>query len=226
MLAQLKDVTKRYRSVTALSNVSFSVGRGEVVAVLGPNGAGKTTAIRLLLGLSRPTTGEANLFGTRIGAMLQSASLPETLRVNELIELFSSYHPGPLPATEVVKAAGLGGLESRLFGKLSGGQKQRVMMALALCGDPELLFLDEPTAGLDTDARRLVWAGVRNFVARGRSVLLTTHYLEEAEALAHRVVLLRGGRIIAEGSPVEIKSRTASERLEDAYIELMKEVRS
>ena len=223
-LAELVGVTKRYRSVTALNNVSLTLNRGEVLAVLGPNGAGKTTVIRLLLGLTQPTTGKVNQFGPRIGAMLQDATLPPTLRVGELIDLFSSYFPTALPSGDVVKAAGLNGLERRFFGKLSGGQKQRVMMALALCGDPDLLFLDEPTVGLDTDARRLVWSGIRSFIDRGRSVVLTTHYLEEAEALAQRVIVLRGGAIVAEGTPAEIKTRTASERLEDAYIELMKEV--
>src|SRR5688572_13292987 len=173
-LAELVSVTKRYRDVIALNNVSLTVNRGEVLAVLGPNGAGKTTVIRLLLGLTQPTRGKVTLFGPRIGVMLQDATLPPTLRVSELIDLFSSYYPASLPSGDVVKAAGLNGLERRFFGKLSGGQRQRVMMALALCGDPDLLFLDEPTVGLDTDARRLVWSGVRSFIDCGRSVVLTT----------------------------------------------------
>src|SRR6185312_2286446 len=181
-----------------------TVAPGETLELLGPNGAGKTTAIRLLLGLTAPTAGTARLFGknprearnrSRSGAMLQVADVPEMLTVSEHIELFSSYYPAPLPIAETTRAAGLDGLQNRRFGKLSGGQQQRVFFALAICGDPEILFLDEPTVGLDIEMRQVMWESIRGFVARGRSVLLTTHYLGEADALADRIALIQKGSI-------------------------------
>ena len=221
-VAELTNVSKSYGEVQALRSVSFSVRAGEVVAVLGPNGAGKTTAVSLLLGLLRPSEGEVRLFGadpqatetrTRVGAMLQTSGVPETVKVREHIELFSSYYPKPLSLRETLQAADLVGLEGRLYGKLSGGQKQRLHLALALCGDPDLLFLDEPTTGLDVEARRTLWERVRGFIATGRTVVLTTHYLEEADALADRIIVINKGELIAEGTPAEIKSRTAGRRI-------------
>ncbi|MBZ5728820.1 MAG: ABC transporter ATP-binding protein [Acidobacteriia bacterium] len=229
-VAELSGVTKRYGEVTALAGISLAIEPGELVALLGPNGAGKTTAVRILLGLAAPTTGHAAVFGRhpasrharlRRGALLQVAKVPETLRVREHIELFSSYYQNPLPMEEVVAAAGLKGIEKRLFGDLSGGQKQRVLFALAICGNPGLLFLDEPTVGLDVESRRALWGRIRGFAARGGSVLLTTHYLDEADALAHRVVVINHGRIVAEGTPREIKARTASGGLEDAFLAIV-----
>lgn len=231
-VAELKRVTKRYGTVDALRGIDLNIERGELLALLGPNGAGKTTAVRILLGLAKADSGTAAVFGhppdsvpakLRRGALLQVAKVPETLRVREHIELFSSYYPNPLPFSETIAAAGLQGIENRLFGDLSGGQKQRVLFALALCGNPDLLFLDEPTVGLDVEARRALWGRIRAFVARGGSVLLTTHYLDEADALANRVAVINQGRIIAEGTPAEIKARTAQTGLEDAFLELMKE---
>jgi ABC-2 type transport system ATP-binding protein len=225
--AELRQASKEYGGrggtrVTALDRLDFAVQPGEVVALLGPNGAGKTTAVQLLLGLARPTSGEARLFGrdpqdaaarVRVGAMLQVSKVPETLKVKEHVELIGSYYPRPLPASEVIALAGLSGLEERPFGKLSGGQKQRVLFALALCGDPDLLFLDEPTTGLDVEARRGLWSAIRELVRRGRTVLLTTHYLEEADALASRIVVLGRGRLVAEGTPAEIKARALGRRI-------------
>jgi len=220
--AELRGAAKKYGAVTALSGVDLAIRSGEVVAVLGPNGAGKTTAVQILLGLARPSAGTAWLFGLdpreaaarmRVGAMLQVSKVPETLKVREHIHLISSYYPRPLPMREVIAAAGLGGLEERLFGKLSGGQRQRVLFALALCGDPDLLFLDEPTVGMDVEARRSFWEQIRRRAGAGRSVLLTTHYLEEADALADRIVLLDRGRIVAEGTPAEIKARVLGKRI-------------
>jgi ABC-2 type transport system ATP-binding protein len=221
-VAELRRAVKRYGAVTALAGIDLAVRPGEVVALLGPNGAGKTTAVQLLLGLARTSEGEARLFGVephrtaarlRTGAMLQVSKVPETLKVREHIDLISSYYPHPLSRREVVAAAGLDGLEERLFGKLSGGQRQRVLFALALCGDPDLMFLDEPTVGLDVEARRAFWTVIADKAAQGRSVLLTTHYLEEADALADRIVMIGRGRVIAEGTPDEIKSRVVGRKI-------------
>ena len=214
--ARLTRVSKRYGAISALRDVDVTLNAGETLALLGPNGAGKTTAIRTLLGIVAPDAGTATLFGrdpraaknrTRVGAMLQVSGVPATLTVAEHIRLFRTYYPKPLPFEETIAIAGLKGLESRLYGELSGGQKQRVAFALAICGDPDALVLDEPTSALDVEARLALWSQIRAYVARGRSVLLTTHDLAEADALADRIVVLLGGRIVAEGSATEIKAR-------------------
>jgi ABC-2 type transport system ATP-binding protein len=222
IVASLEAVNKNYGSIRALRAVDFQVHAGQVVALLGPNGAGKTTAVKLLLGLSQPTTGKVRVFGgdptnpanrMRTGAMLQVGRVPETLRVREHIDLFSSYYTDPMPAAAVLAAAGLEKLSDRKFGDLSGGQKQRVLFALAICGDPDLLFLDEPTVGLDVEARRMLWDEIRGMVDRGKTVLLTTHYLQEADALADRVAVINQGQIIAQGTPSEIKAKTSGKRI-------------
>ncbi len=214
--AVVRDLVKQYDDHRALDHISFQLRKGEIVALLGPNGAGKTTAIRTLLGLTRQTSGEVLLFGKsprertgrlRTGAMLQIGRLPDSLKVRELIDQFRSYYPHPMPEAEVLAVAGLSAIAGKLFGQLSGGQKQRLLFALALCGDPDLLFLDEPTLGMDIEARRALWEQVRLLAARGKTILLTTHYLPEAEALATRVLLLQAGRIVAEGTPAELKGK-------------------
>jgi ABC-2 type transport system ATP-binding protein len=221
-VAGLRGVTKTYGGIKALNNVDFSVRARELVALLGPNGAGKTTAVKLLLGIAIPTAGTVNVFGSnpvnpgvrmRTGAMLQVGKVPETLRVREHVSLFSSYYLKPLPLAETLSIAGIESIKDRMFGELSGGQKQRVLFALAVCGDPDILFLDEPTVGMDVEARRALWQQVRNLVARGKSVLLTTHYLQEADSLADRVVVINQGSIIAEGTSAEIKAQTAGRRI-------------
>ena len=221
-LASLVGASKRYGKVLALNNVDLQVRAGEVLAVLGPNGAGKTTAISLLLGLLQTDGGSAELFGIapkklparrRIGAMLQTAAVPEALTVGELIALFRSYYPNPY---SVAKCAALAGVEEILghrYGKLSGGQQRRAQFALALIGNPEILFLDEPTTGLDIQAREILWKTIRKLVAEGCAVVLTTHYLEEAEALADRVCVLARGRIVAEGSVAAIRARVSQRRI-------------
>ena len=222
VVASLERVNKNYGSVRALNGVDFRVRAGEVVALLGPNGAGKTTAVKLLLGLLQPNAGKVRVFGgdptnpenrMRTGAMLQVGRVPETLRVREHIDLFSSYYEKPMTLLEVLSIAGLEKLKDRKFSDLSGGQKQRVLFALAVCGDPDLLFLDEPTVGLDVEARRMLWEEIRQLVRRGKTVLLTTHYLQEADALADRVAVINKGEIIAEGTPAEIKAQTAGKKI-------------
>ena len=222
IVASLEGVNKNYGNIKALRGVDFRVRAGEVVALLGPNGAGKTTAVKLLLGLMQPNSGRARVFGgdptnpenrTRTGAMLQVGRVPETLRVREHIDLFSTYYAKPMASADVLAAAGLENLSDRKFGDLSGGQKQRVLFALAICGDPDLLFLDEPTVGLDVEARRMLWDEIRRMVSRGKTVLLTTHYLQEADALADRVAVINQGEIIAQGTPSEIKAKTAGKRI-------------
>jgi ABC-2 type transport system ATP-binding protein len=222
VVASLENVSKNYGEVRALRNVNFAVRAGQVVALLGPNGAGKTTVVKLLLGLMQPNSGKTRVFGgdptnpqnrMRTGAMLQVGRVPETLRVREHIDLFSCYYPNPMPLEEVLAAAGLEKLRDRKFGDLSGGQRQRTLFALAICGDPDLLFLDEPTVGLDVEARRALWEEIRRLVERGKTVLLTTHYLQEADALADRIAVINQGEIIAEGTPAEIKAQTGGKRI-------------
>ena len=222
VLAELQGVGKRYGRVTALDRVDLAVRAGEVVSLLGANGAGKSTAIGLLLGLLQPDAGHALLFGgppgrlharRRIGVMLQSAGLPPELKVRELLQLTRSYYPAPRSVADCVALAGLDGLLGRRYDKLSGGQQRRVQFALALCGDPRLLFLDEPTTGLDIQAREQVWRAVRELVAQGCAVLLTTHYLEEAEALSDQVVVLDRGRVAAAGSVAEVRAHVSRRRI-------------
>jgi len=214
--ASLSHVHKRYGAFTALEDVDLSLQPGRVLALLGPNGAGKSTAVSLLLGLQRADAGEALLFGQapqqldarrRVGVMLQSAALPETLRVGELIAQTRGYYADALSVADCVAIAGLEGLLGRRYGKLSGGQQRRVQFALAICGRPQVLFLDEPTTGMDIEARQQLWAAIGERAAAGCAVLLTTHYLEEAEALADDVAVLQAGRIVARGSVAQIRAR-------------------
>jgi ABC-2 type transport system ATP-binding protein len=226
VLAELLGASKTYgtgpAAVHAVEEVDLTVRAGELLAVLGPNGAGKTTALGMLTGLTTPSSGTARLFGRdprdlaarqRMGVMLQSSGVPDTLRVRELLAAFRGYYPAPLPMASVVEAAGLDGLEDRLFGTLSGGQQRRLLFGIALCGDPELVFVDEPTTGLDVEVRRTLWATLRTLAATGRGVVLTTHYLEEADALADRIVLLHQGRVVAEGTPTQMKSLVPGRRI-------------
>jgi ABC-2 type transport system ATP-binding protein len=219
-VASLANITKRYSNgVVALDNISLALHQGEIVALLGPNGAGKSTAVRLMMGLTAATSGDVRIFGAdprqpaarlRTGVMLQVGRAPEMLRVREHIAIFRGYYPNPMPYADIIKAAGLEGLENRMFGQLSGGQKQRVLFALSLAGNPDLIFLDEPTVGLDIEARRGMWAQIRSLAAQGKTVLLTTHYLEEADALAHRIIVINQGKVVCEGTPAEVKSMGAA----------------
>ena len=222
VLARLHGASRRYGGLLALDGLDLSLRAGQVTSLLGANGAGKSTAVGLLLGLLAADAGTVEVFGLppgtpaarrRIGAMLQSAGLPDRLRVRELLDLVRSYYPDPRSVVDCVALAGLDGLLDRRYGKLSGGQQRRVQFALAICGRPRLLFLDEPTTGLDIEARQGLWRAIRELVAGGSAVLLTTHYLEEAEALSDRVVVIDHGRLVAEGSVAEVRARVSQRRI-------------
>jgi ABC-2 type transport system ATP-binding protein len=214
-----RDVVKVYHPhVRALDNVSFGIGRGETVALLGPNGAGKSTAIDTMLGLRTPTSGEVRVLGVspaaavaagKIGGMLQTSGLPEAAKVGELVALFRQLYGSSRSQSDLLALAGLTDLAGRAVDKLSGGQMQRVRFALALAGQPDLLFLDEPTVGLDVEARRHFWQSLRTVAAEGTTVLFATHYLDEADANASRVIVISKGRLIADGTPADIKSSTS-----------------
>ncbi len=221
-MVELDNVSKRFGEVLALDGVSLTIDTGEVVAMLGPNGAGKTTSISIMLGTRRPTSGTARLFGldprdlrarSRIGVMLQESGVPGMLRVKEIVSLFATYYPDPLKTEEAIAMAGLDEKSSSLVKDLSGGQRQRLYLALAVCGNPDVLFLDEPTVGMDVEGRRRFLQEVGEFAAKGRTVVLTTHYLEEADQLAQRVIVVDRGHIIADATPASIKGRVAGKRV-------------
>jgi ABC-2 type transport system ATP-binding protein len=216
------DTRKRYGEVEALRGISLAIQPGEVVAMLGPNGAGKTTSISLMLGLRQPTGGQVRLFGlppndrrarSRAGVMLQESGTTAVLTVRELVALFCVYYPSPLPADQAVAMAGLTDKADARIGTLSGGQRQRLYFALAICGNPEILFLDEPTVGMDVEARRAFVASTRSLAATGKTVVFTTHYLREAEELARRIIVIDHGRIIADATPRELMAKVAGKRV-------------
>ena len=221
-VASLRGVTKRYGSTTALNGISLDVRPGELLAVLGPNGAGKSTAIALWLGLIEPDTGEVDLLGGSpldiarrrgVGVMMQGVDLVKELRVHELIELAASYYAHPMSVRETLDLTGTTALANKLYGKLSGGQQRQVQFAIAICGRPQVLFLDEPTVGLDLQAREALWTNIRMLLANSCSVILTTHYLEEAEALATRVAVIVRGRVVASGSVDDMRALVASRQI-------------
>ncbi len=221
-VVELRAARKRFGQVEALKGVDLAIGTGELVAMLGPNGAGKTTSISLMLGLRRPTGGEARLFGfdpadqrarSRCGVMLQESGTTGVLTVRELVDLFRSYYPSPLPAATAIARAGLDAKAGARAATLSGGERQRLYFALAVCGDPEALFLDEPTVGMDVEGRRAVLGSIRALSAAGKTIVLTTHYLEEADQLAGRIIVIDRGVVIADATPREIKSRIPSKRI-------------
>jgi ABC-2 type transport system ATP-binding protein len=213
----------------ALDAVDLAVEAGEVVALLGPNGAGKTTALSLLLGLRRPDSGRAEIFGVdprrpparvAVGVTPQDAGFPPTLRVREIVDLVGAHFPFPAPTDELLARFDLSAVARRQAGGLSGGERRRLAVALAFAGEPAALFLDEPTAGLDVQSRRAVWAEIDQYCVDGGTVLLTTHHVEEAERLAARIVLLARGRVVAEGTAAELADRAHAFRLEDAFLTL------
>jgi len=221
-LAQLIDARKRFGAVTALDGLSLDVRPGELLAVLGPNGAGKSTAISLLLGLQQADSGTATLFGRSpddiearygVGVMMQEVTLALEMTARQLIALTTTYYPSPMSVDDALELTHTTELADRAYGKLSSGQKRQVQFALAVCGRPALLFLDEPTVGLDVQARETLWATIRLLLAQGASIVLTTHYLEEAEALASRVAVLAKGRLVAMGTVDEIRSVVSRKRI-------------
>jgi ABC-2 type transport system ATP-binding protein len=224
-LARLTSVRKRYGDIVALDGLDLEVRPGELLAVLGPNGAGKSTAIALMLGLQEPSEGQVELFGRSphdlaarrgVGVMMQEVALPDALRVRELIQMTSAYYPDPRPVAETVALSGVEKIADRPYIKLSGGQKRQAQFALAICGRPRLLFLDEPTTGLDVTARETMWSTLRTLVAGGTSIVLTTHYIEEAQALADRVVVMAKGRRVAEGTVDQMRAIVARKRVDCA----------
>lgn len=215
-VVEFNDVCKSFGDIEAVRDLSLTIRRGEVVAILGPNGAGKTTTLAMLLGLRKPTSGRLSVFGLApghlscrlsTGTMLQISGLPSSLKVEEHIRLFSSYYATPIPTERVIERCGLGELKDRSYGDLSSGQQQKVHYAIAICGDPKLLILDEPTVSLDVESRRTLWDDLTDATSSNRTILIATHNLEEADLLADRIILLANGRLIADASPEEIKSQ-------------------
>ena len=227
--AALHGVTKRFGETVALDAVELEIRTGEVVALLGPNGAGKSTALSILLGLRRPDCGRAELFGSDprlpssragIGVTPQETGFPPTLRVREILDLVRAHFAAPDSTADLLDRFGLAELARRQTGGLSGGERRRLSVALAFAGRPRILFLDEPTAGLDVESRRSVWREIQLYAGAGGTVLLTTHHVGEAQALASRVVLLARGRLIADGSSTDLAECAGRSGLEDAYLAL------
>ena len=214
---QLTGVSKIFKGKPAVDNLTLSIQEGTVVALLGPNGAGKTTTVSMILGLQQPTKGTVKLLGAdpreqkvrnRIGAMLQDVSVIDGLKVSESINLFRSYYEKPLALQYLLQVSNLESEKDKIASSLSGGQQRRLGFALALAGDPEVIFLDEPTVGMDVTSRQLFWDTVRAMAGRGRTIVLTTHYLDEADSVADRIVVINNGKLIADGTPSEIKAET------------------
>jgi ABC-2 type transport system ATP-binding protein len=222
VVAELRGVHKRYGKVEALQGIDLQLHAGELVALLGPNGAGKTSAVGILVGQRRPDAGSARLFGRdptlpaarrSVGVTPQEVGFPDNLTVTEVVDLVRVHYPHPAPTSELLERFGLAEVAGRRAGGLSGGQQRRLAVALAFAGRPQAVVMDEPTSGLDVEARHRLWEVIRAFVADGGSVLLTTHYLEEAQALASHVVVIAGGELIVHGSVEEIVARVGLSRV-------------
>jgi ABC-2 type transport system ATP-binding protein len=218
----ISGLRKTFGDVTAVDGVDLTVAPGEVVALLGPNGAGKTTTIEMILGLRKPDSGSATIFGVepreavrtgRIGAMMQTGGLIGDLKVREVLNLVAAMYTNPLTVERALELAGIGDLDGRLIKTLSGGQRQRVMFALAVVPDPDLIVLDEPTVGMDVESRRAFWTSMRLLASGGRSILFATHYLDEADAIADRIVLMAHGRVVADGPATAIKATVDVRRI-------------
>jgi ABC-2 type transport system ATP-binding protein len=216
------NVSKHYGNLKAVDGLNLDLRAGETVALLGPNGAGKSTSLDMLLALRKPTSGQIKMFGSdpyhavksgRVGAMLQSGGLMPEVTVRELVTLVTKLHPRPEPVEVTLKRAGIAQFADQRVDRLSGGQTQRVRFALAICGQAELIVLDEPTAAMDVETRRVFWSSMRDEVAQGRTLLFATHYLEEADQAADRILVINRGRLLADGTPAEIKARAGAKRL-------------
>jgi ABC-2 type transport system ATP-binding protein len=228
-LARALDVSRRYGDVLALDRVSMDVNPGEIVGLLGPNGAGKSTLLNLLAGLRRPGDGRVELFGgdprdparrRRLGVTPQETGLPSTLRVGECVQFVGKHFADPVPTGELLERFGLSEVARRQTGGLSGGQKRRLAVALAFVGRPQLVLLDEPTTGLDVSARRALWQAIKEFPGRDSAVLLTSHYLEEIEELAGRVVVIGGGQVLADDTLASVRDMVALRRVSMLAAEL------
>jgi ABC-2 type transport system ATP-binding protein len=221
-VVSFENVSKHYGSLKAVDGLTLDLRQGETVALLGPNGAGKSTSLDMLLALRKPSSGKIEMFGSdpyhavksgRVGAMLQSGGLMPEVTVRELVTLVTKLHPKPEPIDTTLKRAGIEKFADQRVDRLSGGQTQRVRFALAICGKSELIVLDEPTAAMDVETRRLFWNSMREEVAAGRTLLFATHYLEEADQAADRILVINRGRLLADGTPAEIKERAGAKRL-------------
>ena len=221
-VVSFENVSKVYGRLRAVDGLTLDLRAGETVALLGPNGAGKSTSLDMLLALRKPTSGRIRMFGDdpyhgvksgRVGAMLQSGGLMPEVTVRELVELVTKLHPNPEPVAATLKRAGITQFADQRVDRLSGGQTQRVRFALAICGKSELIVLDEPTAAMDVETRRLFWNSMKEEVAAGRTLLFATHYLEEADQAADRILVINRGRLLADGTPAEIKARAGARRI-------------
>ena len=221
-VVSFENVSKQYGRLRAVDGLTLDLRAGETVALLGPNGAGKSTSLDMLLALRKPTSGRIRMFGDdpyravksgRVGAMLQSGGLMPEVTVRDLVELVTKLHPNPEPVTTTLKRAGIAQFADQRVDRLSGGQTQRVRFALAICGKSELIVLDEPTAAMDVETRRVFWNSMKEEVAAGRTLLFATHYLEEADQAADRILVINRGRLLADGTPAEIKARAGARRL-------------
>jgi ABC-2 type transport system ATP-binding protein len=225
---EVRDLRKSYGELEAVRGIDFSVQRGEIYGMLGPNGAGKTSTVEILEGYRQRTSGTVSVLGydpqtrpvalrERVGIVLQSSGIYSQVRVREVLAHFAGFYPSPRNVDEVVELVGLSDKRDERTRRLSGGQRRRLDLALALIGDPELIFLDEPTTGFDPAARRTAWQTIRSLKDLGKTVLLTTHYLDEAQELADRVAIVKGGQILAEGSPAQL-GVGGSSRYRVAYV--------
>jgi len=221
-VVSFENVSKHYGRLRAVDGLTLDLRAGETVALLGPNGAGKSTSLDMLLALRKPTSGKIQMFGSdpyhavksgRVGAMLQSGGLMPEVTVRDLVTLVTTLHPRPEPVNTTLKRAGIDQFADQRVDRLSGGQTQRVRFALAICGKSELIVLDEPTAAMDVETRRLFWDSMKEEVAQGRTLLFATHYLEEADQAADRILVINRGRLLADGTPAEIKARAGAKRL-------------
>lgn len=221
-IIELERVSKQYGNLKAVDQLSLSVQQGEVVSFLGPNGAGKTTTLSMMMGLASPSSGQVKVFGgdprqtairSRMGVMLQESDLPGMLTVGELLDLFSSFYPHALERKSTLELANLSDQVNKKANTLSGGQKRRLIFALSIVGDPELIFLDEPTVAMDLQSRSSFWETIKNFRKQGKTIILTTHHLEEADAISDHIIVIDKGRIIAQGDRNQIKAKAGGSKV-------------